>query len=584
MSKERKNGNRRLPVFQGILPIKQQYIPVDIVAGITLAALGIPEVMGYTKIAGTPVITGLYTLLLPVLFFAFFGASRHLVVGADSATAAILAAGLVGLATQDTPQYVALAGALAILAAIFLILARLIRLGFLANFLAKSVLIGFLTGVGIQVALGEVGGMLGVQTHGSGTLQKFASALQQIPRANIASIIISLVVLLIIIGASKINNKIPGALIAVVGMIIASFALNFSAKYGVEILGPVPGGLPKLGLPDVKLNELPQLLTTALSIFFVILAQSAATSRAYATRYNEDFDESVDLIGLGLANIVAGISGTFVVNGSPTKTEIVDSSGGHSQIAQLSTAAIVLIVLLFLTAPLAYMPTAVLATVVFLIGVRLVDVKGMRRIFRLSQAEFIVAAITAVVVVTVGVEQGIVLAIVLSLIDHLRHSYKPFDAVMVPLPSGRWKMMAVEQGHEAAPGLVVYLFGSGLYYANAVCFSQEILKLVKGAEPKINWFVLDAAAITNIDFTGADTVQQVHQILQKKGVTLLLSNVVDNVQKELDHYGLTALIGKEHFYDNLGEVLEAYQKETNQAVEEPAREENIMSPAPSNEA
>jgi len=186
MSKERKKVRRHLPVFQGILPIKRHYIPTEIIAGITLAALGIPEVMGYTKIAGTPVITGLYTLLLPVLVFAIFGASRHLVVGADSATAAILAAGLAGLATQDTPQYVALAGALAILAAIFLILARLIRLGFLANFLAKSVLIGFLTGVGIQVALGQVGGMLGVQTQGRGTLLKFASALQQIPQANIA--------------------------------------------------------------------------------------------------------------------------------------------------------------------------------------------------------------------------------------------------------------------------------------------------------------------------------------------------------------------------------------------------------------
>src|SRR5438874_8351641 len=231
---------RHLPILQGILPIVPSHIPVDIIAGITLAALGIPEVMGYTKIAGTPVITGLYTLLLPVLVFAIFGSSRHLVVGADSATAAIMAAGLVGLAVQDTPQYVALAGALAIMAAVFLILARLIRLGFLANFLAKSVLIGFLTGVGIQVALGQVGGMLGVQTYGSETILKFASAIQQIPQANIASVIISLVVLLIIIAASRINKMIPGALIAVVGMIIASYVLNFSTKYGVEILGYVP--------------------------------------------------------------------------------------------------------------------------------------------------------------------------------------------------------------------------------------------------------------------------------------------------------------------------------------------------------
>ncbi len=584
MSREPKKARHRLPIFQGMLPINLHYIPTEIIAGITLAALGIPEVMGYTKIAGTPVITGLYTLLLPVLVFAMLGSSRHLVVGADSATAAIMAAGLVGLAAQDTPQYVALAGALAIIAALFLILARLIWLGFLANFLAKSVLIGFLTGVGIQVALGQVGGMLGVQTHGSGTILKFVSALQQIPQANIPTVIISLLVLLIIISASKINNKIPGALIAVVGMIIASYALNFSATYGIEILGYVPRGLPKLGLPDVKLTDLPQLLATALSIFFVILAQSAATSRAYALRYTEGFDENVDLIGLGLANIAAGISGAFVVNGSPTKTEIVDSAGGRTQIAQITTAFIVLLVLLFLTAPLAYMPTAVLSAVVFLIGVRLIDVKGMRKIFHLSKAEFIVAAITAIVVVTVGVEQGILLAIVLSIIDHLRHSYRPFDALIAPTPSGPWKAMSVEQGHQAAPGLVVYLFGSGLYYANSTRFSQEILKLVEGAEPKIKWFAIEAAAITYIDFTAADTFQQVHKTLQKRGVTIVLSNVVDNVKKELDHYGLTALIGEEHFFDTLPEVLEAYQNEINQAVEESAREENIISSTPSNES
>ena len=226
LSKEQKKARHRLPLFQGILPINLHYIPTEIMAGLTLAALGIPEVMGYTKIAGTPVITGLYTLLLPVLVFAILGSSRHLVVGADSATAAIMAAGLAGLAAQDTPQYVALAGALAIIAAIFLILARLVWLGFLANFLAKSVLIGFLTGVGIQVALGQVGGMLGVQPSGSGTIQKFASVLQQIPQASIPTVIISLVVLLIIIITSKINNKIPGALIAVVGMIIASYVLQ----------------------------------------------------------------------------------------------------------------------------------------------------------------------------------------------------------------------------------------------------------------------------------------------------------------------------------------------------------------------
>ena len=566
MSKEQKE-RRRLPLLQGVLPINQQHIPVDILAGLTLAALGIPEVMGYTKIAGTPVITGLYTLLLPVLVFAIFGSSRHLVVGADSATAAIIAANLAGLAAQDSAQYVALASALAIIAAVFLILARLVRLGFLANFLSRSVLVGLLTGVGIQVALGQVAGMLGVQSTGNGTIEKFVNALAQIPQANIATVIISLAVLVIIIGAGRINNKIPGALIAVVGSIIASYALNLAA-YGVATLGPVQGGFPKIGLPQVQWTPaiLTQLLTTAFSIFFVILAQSAATSRAYAIKYSDRFDENVDLIGLGLANVAAGISGTFAVNGSPTKTEIVDSSGGRSQLAQITTAVVVLIVLLFLTGPLAYMPSAVLSAVVFYIGVRLINVKGMSGIFRLAPLEFVVAAITALVVVIFGVEQGIVLAIVLSLIDHLRHSYLPFDALLVPTPSGHWRATAVEQKQEAAAGLAVYHFGAGLYYANAVRFSGEILGLVEVARPQIKWLDLDASAISNIDFSGAGTVREVHDALQKRGVTLVLSGVTGNARKELDRYGLTKLIGEDHFYESVPEVLEAYQKEVNQAV------------------
>jgi len=570
VSKEQKKARHHLPLLQGILPFNWHFLPAEITAGITLAALGIPEVMGYTKIAGMPVITGLYTLLLPVLVFAILGSSRHLVVGADSATAAIMAAGLAGLAAQGSSQYMALAGALAIIAAIFLIFARLVRLGFLANFLAKSVLIGFLTGVGIQVALGEVGGMIGIEPHGSGSIQKFASVLQQIPYASLPTIIISLIVLLIIIVTSRINNKIPGALIAVVLMIILSYAFNFASRYGIQVLGYVPSGLPKLGLPDIKLSDLPRLLTTALSIFFVILAQSAATSRAYALRYTEDFDENVDLMGLGLANIAAGISGAFVVNGSPTKTEIVDSAGGRTQLSQITTAVIVLLVLVFLTAPLAFMPSAVLSAVVFVIGIRLIDVKGMRRVFHLSKEEFIVAAITIVVVVAIGVEQGILLAIVLSIIDHLRHSYRPFDALMTPTTSGHWKTRPVEQGDQAAPGLVVYLFGSGLYYANSARFSQAILKLIDDADPAIKWFAIEAAAITYLDFTAADTFQQIYTTLQKRGVTLVLANVVVNVKKELDHYGLTDLIGEQYFFDSLPEILNAYQREMKTVVEGPA--------------
>jgi sulfate permease, SulP family len=271
---------RQFSILEGVLPIDRARVSTDIVAGVTLAALAIPEVMGYTKIAGMPVITGLYTILIPIALFALLGSSRHLVVGADSATAAIMAAGLAGLAATASPQYVALAGLLALITAAILLIARLIGLGFLADFLSRTVLIGFLTGVGIQVAIGQISGMLGLPGGGSGTLDKLVKDIQQLPQTSGLTLLVSLIVLGLIIGCKRFAPNVSGALIAVIGMIAASYFFNLSAK-GVSTLGTVPSGLPTFGLPHgVTWNDIPPLIPVAFSCFLVILAQSAATSTA----------------------------------------------------------------------------------------------------------------------------------------------------------------------------------------------------------------------------------------------------------------------------------------------------------------
>jgi sulfate permease, SulP family len=543
------------------LPIRAEQIPAEVIAGITLAALAIPEVMGYTRIAGTPVITGLYTILLPMALFAFFGSSRHLVVGADSATAAILAAGLVGLAATGTDEYVALAAVLALMAAGFVLLARVVGLGFMADFLSRTVLIGFLTGVGIQVALGEVSGMLGLKDGGHGTLLKIWNDLQQLEQVNVHALVIALTVLVVTAGSRKISKKIPGALIAVIGAIVASWALDLQTQ--VHVLGAVPSGLPHIGLPDVRWSWdlIGRLVPTAFSMFVVILAQSAATSRAYAARYNERFSENTDLVGLGLANIGAGLSGTFVVNGSPTKTQMVDSAGGHSQLSLLVTSLIVLLVLLFLTAPLAYMPEAVLSAVVFLVGVDLIDLRGLRRIYAQRRSEFWVALITMLMVVFVGVEQGILLAIVLSLIDHTRRGYRPKNVVLVPGESGVWQAQPVATRAQALPGLLIYRFTHSMYYANSEQLTQEISDLVNHAEPPLRWFCIDASAVDDVDFTAEEALRSAFGLLQEKGVRLVVSQVLDDV-KEISRYELMQLFGEDAFYETLQDVVEDYRRHT----------------------
>lgn len=558
MTDLRQQGYRGF-ILQGVLPIKGSQIPTDIIAGITLAALAIPEVLGYTKIAGTPVITGLYTIFIPMALFALFGASRHLVVGADSATAAILASGVALMAAPRSVEWLALAGILSLMSAGFLLIARFARLGFLADFMSRTVLVGFLSGVGIQVALWEISGMLGLPGGGHDTIHKVLTDLRQIGQTNYMSLALSMAALVIVTVSRKISKKIPGPLIAVIGAIVASWALNLE-KYGIQVLGAVPSGLPRIGLPDMSLDWalLQKLLPTAFAMFVVILAQSAATSRAYAARHNEHFDENVDLVGLALANIGAGLSGTFVVNGSPTKTQIVESAGSQSQLASLTTSFIVLMVLLFFTGPLAYMPGAVLSSVVFLIGLQLVDIKGMSKIYVERPWEFWVALITAAVVVFVGVEQSILLAIVLSLAVHTRHGYRPNNMIIVPDKTQGWRLLPVSAQEQALPGLMIYRFMHNMYYANVQVLTDEVVGLARGANPSLSWFCIDVSAVNDVDFTAAETLRDLHGILMGQGVRLVLSGVLEEVQSEFDRSKLSEIFGEDAVFRTNSAVLSAY--------------------------
>jgi SulP family sulfate permease len=556
-------------LFGSIRPYNREWLSRDLVAGVTLAALAIPEVMGYTRIAGTPVITGLYTILIPILAFTIFGSSRHLVVGGDSATAAIMFAGIGGLGIAglqpdtngNNPEWLALASLCALLAAGFLVLARLARLGFLANFISRTVLVGFLTGVGIQVAMGQFAGLFGIPepsvTPGrtAATLVKFWDTLTELGQTSGATLAVSVSVLAILIVFGRWIKAVPGGLVAVIGMIAISWIFDLSA-HGVSTLGPVPSGLPHLGFPSgVTWSEASGLLATAASLFLVILAQSAATSRAYAVKYQEDFVENDDLLGLSAANLAAGFSSTFVVNGSPTKTEMVDEAKSRTQVAQMTTALVVLVVLLFLTKPLQYLPNAVLSAVVFLIGLKLIDIANMKEIWRLQKDEFWVAAVTAVTVVCVGVEQGIVLAIVLSLILHIRRHYAPRDAVIAWGANGRVSLVPPAPGTVSEPGLVIYRFAVGLFYANAQHFADEVSGLV--AEPP-RWLVLDLGAVDDIDYTGGQTLLEQIAEVQKRGVVVAIAEPSASLQHELDRYGITEKVGREHIYATVHDARDAF--------------------------
>ncbi|MFX1671498.1 SulP family inorganic anion transporter [Paraburkholderia sp. A2WS-5] len=527
--------SHRLPFLRGVLPVKPAQLPHDIIAGITLAALGIPEVMGYTKISGTPTVTGLYTILLPLIAFAVLGASRQLVVAADSATAAILAGELTTVAALGSPKYVGLTSTVALTVAVMLVIARVFRLGFLADFLSRSALIGFLTGVGVQVAAGEFAGLIGLPKEGHGPIMQAVSAFERIPAAHLATAALSFSVLAVIIGCKRFAPRAPGALIAVIGSILASGVFDFAGR-GIAVTGNVPGGLPSLFLPRLAAADVNEVLVTAASCFIVIIAQSAATARAYANRYNEKGDDNADLVGLAAANAAAAFTGTFVVNGSPTKTEMVDEAGGRTQLAHLTTAAIVLLVLLFLTRPLSLLPAAVLSAIVFMIGVKLIDAKGMAELYRMQKDELVVALLTAGVVVFVDVMHGILAAVVLSLIAHVRHSYRLHTRVLTRSPSGHWVPHRVEPNLFAVPGIVVYRFEADLFYANTGRFTEEVLMLVNEANPAPRWVVIDASVINNIDYTGGKALIQLAEELERRGIGIAAVALPTGVRREIERY------------------------------------------------
>ncbi len=544
----------RLRVFESLRPFSRSGAVHDVLAGVTLASMNIPQVLGYTRIAGTPVVTGLYTVLLPLVAFAAFGSSRHLVVAANSATAAIFSSSLSEMAAPASEKYMALVGMVALLTAAFLLLARILKLGFLADFLSRTVLIGFLTGVGFQVGIAMLGDMLGVVVQSHRTLVQAWEVLQGLPRFNTPTLVLSALVAGCILLGNHVAPRLPVSLIAVVGTIAASAAFGF-AERGIAIIGPVPGGLPALAFPEVTWSEVLALLPVAASCFVVIIAQSAATARVFALRYRERVDEDADILGLSAANAAAAVSGAFVVNGSPTQTAMADRAGARSQLAQLVFAGIVLLVLFALTGPLQYLPRSVLAAIVFTIAVGMIDIAGLRDIRRESPGEFYLAVVTAAVVVAIGVEQGIVLAVVLSLLRHVRHSYRPHTMVLAPDAAGRLTPVPATPGAQTEPGLVIYRFGADLFYANDHRFTDEVLALVEHAPTPVRWFIVEADAITDLDFSAARSMRELFDDLARRKVGIIFARVSPYLRSDMDRHGITAAIGEARIFATLHEAI-----------------------------
>jgi MFS superfamily sulfate permease-like transporter len=535
----------------------------DVIAGLTLAAVGIPEVMGYTSIAGTPIVTGVYTIIFPTLVFALLGSSRLLVVGADSATAAILAAGLGGLGvsglTPYSQEWLAWCSLVALVCGVLLILARLLKLGFIGNFLSASVLIGFLSGVGISVLTGQIPDMLGVPKSSGTWWQQQWGTITSIPEASAATVAFALGTVLLIAGCKRFLPVVPGAVVAVILSIVISTATD-AKQHGVAVIGSLQGGFPPIGLPGgFSWSDVASATTIAFGCFVLIIAQSAATSRSFAAKHGERVDINRDLVGLSGASLAAGLTGTFVVNGSPTKTEILDEQKGRSQVANMTMSAVALLFVLFLTSLLTNMPLAVLAGIVFMIGLGLVDVVGLRRIRSRRMDEFVIACVTGVVVFAIGVEQGIVLAILLSLTEVVRRAYHPGDFVVGEGAADQLSYTPAAAGVQSRPGLVIFRFDATLFYANATRFTDDVKAVVEGAPTPVRWLVLDCSSVDDVDYSAGLELTDLITWVRQRNAKFGLAHLDDALLATLRTYGVLDHVAPDRIFSTIDEVFAAWE-------------------------
>ncbi|HET7799862.1 MAG TPA: SulP family inorganic anion transporter [Humibacillus xanthopallidus] len=515
---------------------RRQWLRGDLVAGVTVAAIAIPESLGYASIAGLPVQTGLYCALLPAVLFAVIASTRQLVVGADSATAALVAAGAGAVVAAGSPTYASTVAVLGLITAAILLLMAVARLGFLADLISQPVLAGFLSGVGVSLIIGKLPGMLGIKASGT-TWDKLVTTLTNLGQINVASAVLAIGVVVSMLLMERVLPKLPAALLAVVVFSVVAALIGADGR-GVSMVGNVPAGLPSLSLPAFSAGEVTRLTATAAAIAVVILAQSAAVARSFATKNGYRDNTNQDLYGLAAANTGSALTGGFAINGSPPRTAAGDGAGSRSQLVNIVMAVVIGIVLLFATGLFEYLPSPVLDGVVFAIGVGLVKVAQLRAIRRTRLFEFGAAMLALVVVAFVGVEQGILLAVLVSLVDRLRRQYQPHDEVLVSDGDVAPRLHDRVRPGIAMDGILVYRFGTGLFFENAAFFDERVRDLVAAAKAPVRAVVLDAAAMDDIDFTGTEVLRRQATDFAARDIHLFVAELSSSAESSVERAGL----------------------------------------------
>jgi sulfate permease, SulP family len=569
-------------VFSGLQGMTWADLPREISAGVTLAALMIPLNIGYAQVAGLPPVFGLYAGIIPLAIFALFTSSRHLVGSPDAASSAIVGAVLIGFAAVGDPLRVQYALGLALMCGLLFFVFWLFRLAFLANFLSRAVLAGFITGLGIEVLTNQIRKILGAvhpvgsglteiaqQLHGAmatsvdttGYFVEVIALFESIPYANLYSVAIGLGAFVIVRLMKGYAPKAPAALIALIltTVIVAVSGLD---QKGVRVLGAMPSGLPSLTLPHIPIADYLRLLPGAMAVVAITLCEGLLLVRSCNRKHNTKADGDQVLFAYGMASLASAFSGSLIMGNSASRTAAMDNAGSRTQFSSLVAAITVTLVMLFFTDQLAFLPTAALAGVVASAVLNLIEVEELRELWQMRRSEFWVAVVCLLSVLAFGPLQAVIIAFLLATIDLLRRASRPGTWVLRESPDGS-HFIPYETDHApVTPGIVIYRFGGSLYFANATLFEEEVEKLVAQAKTPVKWFLLDLEAMSDIDTTGEETLHQVLTWLAKRSVTVAVSRANPSITALLTHYHLIELIGKNRLYPTNRHAIQAFRNET----------------------
>lgn len=561
MNINRPAWERFLPGIAVLRRYERGWLSGDVIAGVTVAAYLVPQVMAYAVIAGLPAVAGLWAILLPILVYVVLGTSRKLSIGPESTTALMTAAGVGALAGAAGPdRYAEVAAIMAIAVGIVCLVAYVARLGFVATLLSRPVLIGYLVGIAVLMIVSQLGKITKLDVEGESTWREVASFLGQVGQSHVPTVILSVVVLILLYLAAWLSPKVPSPLLVLLlsAAVVAIFNLE---RLGLEVIGEVPQGLPAFRLPDLGDLEVWALLPYALGIAVVGFSDNFLTGRAFASSRDETIDSNQELLALGTANVATGLFQGFPVSSSGSRTVLGSAAGSRTQVNSLVALGAVVIVLLFAGPVLESFPDAALGALVIFAATRLIDVPEIRRIARFRKSELVITAATAAAVVIFGVLGGIGFAVALSILDLLRRITRP-EADVLGYAPGVPGMHSLEDYPDADPvqGLVVFRYDSPLFFANADNFLESAMEFVDESEDTVEWFLLNAEANTEVDLTAVDALEELRTRLEQRGITFALARVKQDLYRRLELTSFIGHIGEENFFATLPTAVREYAR------------------------